>query len=98
MATSFYSGSFFGGEFFNMGGAAPAVKRRWAKIGKRVYHATEEEIRFLLSQEISQAIPVTYISQRQAKRIRAKQAKIEAPIQLKPEWDDEDDIEILLWH
>jgi hypothetical protein len=96
MATSFYGGSFFGGEFFNMGGAAPEVRRRWAKIGNKVYHATDEDIRYLLSLEPE--VEVVPITKRQAKRIRAAQAKVKVSPQVRPEWDDEDDIEILLWH
>jgi hypothetical protein len=100
----FFGGPFFEGGFFGGVEAAPTVtpaggvvRRRWAKIGKRVYHATDEEIAYLLRTQPIEVVPLT---KRQAKRIRAKQAKqIEAPKPvIKPTWDDEDDIEILLWH
>jgi hypothetical protein len=84
------------------GGPTPAggigKKRRWALIDERLYHATDDEIQELLQAAPAVVEPV-YVSRRVAKKIKAKQGveRIER-VEVKPEWDDEDDIEVLLWH
>lgn len=96
---NFFGGTFFGGGFFGaLTGGAGAVggrKRRWALIDDRLYHATDNEIQELLEASPKPVEPV-YVSKRVAKKI--KQTKRVEVVEAKPTWDDEDDIEILLWH
>jgi hypothetical protein len=92
MITSFFGGAFFGGEFFNTAvvivqsdvtpaGGVIGGRRRWALIGDRVYHATDDEIRMLLDSYVApeKQLDVPEVESKPAVKKRVKRVAVRIP-------------------
>jgi hypothetical protein len=94
---NFFGGSFFGSGFFGaIEQAAPgvtpagAVKRRWAQVGKKLYHATAEELREILDAYVAQEPIETPVRTKPPKKKRLATVEVAVPevvpVELKPDY------------